>query len=218
MDSFGVQCRQATTTHRQHAAEPREPGQPVEHPGTNVDVPITASDADGNTLTFSATGLPPGLDVNPSTGRITGVPTTLGDYSVTLTAFDGTASTSVNFCWAVTQQPPFSLSPLPATQPRQVDTAVTYTASSANGTNVQYMWFFDDGTPPTDYSSSPTMVHTFAQPGVYYVTVTAVSDGSTCAVRNGYANDSPAAHRESSHGFSRTSPTRRGPQATACGW
>ncbi len=40
-------------------------------------------------LTYSATGLPPGLDIDPVTGDITGTPTTPGKYSVTVTATGG---------------------------------------------------------------------------------------------------------------------------------
>jgi large repetitive protein len=177
MDNFAMQCRRATTTFVNTPPTLGNPGAQSSTQGAAVDVPVTASDVDGQALSFSATGLPDGLQVNPSTGRITGSPTTLGDYTVTLTVSDSIASTSVTFGWAVTGQPPFTLNPLPAPQPREVSTPVTYTASSANGTNVLYMWSFDDGTPPTAYSSSPTMVHTFAQPGVYFVTVTALSEG-----------------------------------------
>ena len=37
---------------------------------------------------------------------------------------------------------------------------------------VQYRWDFDDGTPVTPFSSSATITHQFAEPGIYYVTVT----------------------------------------------
>ena len=44
-------------------------------------------------------------------------PTTTGDYTVALTATDGTVTASVSFSWAVTQQPPFVLDPLAASTP-----------------------------------------------------------------------------------------------------
>ena len=46
---------------------------------------ITANDSAGNTLTFSATGLPAGLSIS-TTGMITGMPTQVGPNSVTVTA------------------------------------------------------------------------------------------------------------------------------------
>lgn len=44
--------------------------------------------------TWSASGMPPGIDVDPSTGEILGTPTTLGSYSVLVTVTDS-ASPSV---------------------------------------------------------------------------------------------------------------------------
>ena len=50
---------------------------------------ISATDPDGDSLTFSATGLPSGLTINPSTGLISGEPPTVGQFSVTVVADDG---------------------------------------------------------------------------------------------------------------------------------
>jgi hypothetical protein len=71
--------------------------------GTAVSLQITATDsASGQTLTYRATGLPPGLSINSSTGLITGTPTTAGTYSVTVTATDTTgASGSTTFTWTI---------------------------------------------------------------------------------------------------------------------
>ncbi|MGH3259464.1 MAG: GH12 family glycosyl hydrolase domain-containing protein [Streptosporangiaceae bacterium] len=71
--------------------------------GTAASVQVRASDsASGQTLTYSASGLPPGLSVSSSTGLVSGTPTTSGTYSATVTAKDGTgASGSANFTWAI---------------------------------------------------------------------------------------------------------------------
>jgi PKD repeat protein len=63
---------------------------------------IQATDsASGQTLTYSATGLPAGLSIS-SSGQITGTPTTAGSYSTTVTATDTTnASGSATFTWTV---------------------------------------------------------------------------------------------------------------------
>ncbi|MFJ5833668.1 M4 family metallopeptidase [Streptomyces sp. NPDC093089] len=56
----------------------------------------------GAALTYTATGLPAGLTLNPSTGKITGTPTTNGSSGVTLTVKDSTgAQDVVSFSWLV---------------------------------------------------------------------------------------------------------------------
>jgi O-glycosyl hydrolase len=71
--------------------------------GTAASVPVKASDsASGQTLSYSAAGLPAGMSISPSTGLISGTPTTAGTSTVTVTATDGTgASGSATFTWTV---------------------------------------------------------------------------------------------------------------------
>jgi O-glycosyl hydrolase len=58
--------------------------------------------ASGQTLSYSATGLPAGLSISSTTGLITGIPTTAGAATVTVTATDGTgASGSATFTWTI---------------------------------------------------------------------------------------------------------------------
>jgi hypothetical protein len=71
--------------------------------GTAASLQIQASDSgSGQTLAYSATGLPAGLSINSSTGLISGTPTTAGTSNVTVTATDGTgAAGSASFTWTV---------------------------------------------------------------------------------------------------------------------
>src|SRR5262249_50885019 len=56
---------------------------------------LSATDPDGDSLTFGATGLPPGLAVDPATGLVSGTfASGGGTYHVTATASDGTLSSS----------------------------------------------------------------------------------------------------------------------------
>ncbi|MFC9325619.1 putative Ig domain-containing protein [Kitasatospora sp. NPDC057015] len=79
------------------------PGAQSTATGTSVDLQMSASDsAAGQTLTYTASGLPSGLSIS-SGGRITGTPTTTGAHTVTVTAADTTgASGSATFTWTVT--------------------------------------------------------------------------------------------------------------------
>ncbi len=78
------------------------PGAQEEVAGTAVSVPVTANDAtSGQTLSFSATGLPTGISIS-NNGTITGTPTTAGTSTVTVTATDGNgALASTSFTWTV---------------------------------------------------------------------------------------------------------------------
>jgi len=79
------------------------PGSQTSTVGTAASVQIQATDSgSGQTLTYSAAGLPAGLSINSSTGLISGTPTTAATSSVTVTAKDGTnASGSASFSWTV---------------------------------------------------------------------------------------------------------------------
>lgn len=71
--------------------------------GTAASLQVRAADsATGQTLTYSAAGLPAGLSISSATGLISGTPTTAGTSAVTVTARDGTgASGSAAFSWTV---------------------------------------------------------------------------------------------------------------------
>ena len=79
------------------------PGNQTGAVGTAASLQIKASDsATGQTLTYSATGLPAGLSISSSTGLISGTPTTASSSSVTATATDGTgAKGTASFTWAI---------------------------------------------------------------------------------------------------------------------
>jgi len=79
------------------------PGSQTGTVGTAASLQISASDsASGQTLSYTATGLPAGLSISSGTGLITGTPTTAADDNVTVTATDTTgASGSASFAWDI---------------------------------------------------------------------------------------------------------------------
>lgn len=78
------------------------PGDQTSTVGAAVGLQIEASDSAGSMLTYTATGLPAGLSINHSSGRISGILTTAGTTSVTVTATDaGGNSAKTQFGWTV---------------------------------------------------------------------------------------------------------------------
>jgi Putative Ig domain len=82
------------------------PGAKTNNSGTAITpLQIVATDTDtSQTLTYSATGLPTGLSINPTTGLISGTPTTAtgSPFSVTVTVTDTSgASGSASFTWTI---------------------------------------------------------------------------------------------------------------------
>jgi putative Ig domain-containing protein len=70
-----------------------------------VSLQLNASDADNDALTFSATGLPTGLNIDPLTGLISGTPDagSIGSHLVTVTVSDGfSGSDTSTFDWVIT--------------------------------------------------------------------------------------------------------------------
>lgn len=135
--------------------------------------------------TFSATGLPDGLSIDPDTGTISGTPTTAGVYKVTVTADNGYS----------TDQKTFSLEVsgdyiVPAVTTDSLDGAVTgmgYSAElEASGYPVDFSWSLADGSSLPEglsLSSDGAISGIPATAGTYTFSVYVTSTAGTSEVK-----------------------------------
>jgi Pro-kumamolisin, activation domain/Putative Ig domain/Bacterial Ig-like domain (group 3) len=82
------------------------PGNRTNTLGTAATLRIDAADStSGATLTYAATGLPPGLSIDSTSGLISGTPTTFGTYTVKVTVTDASSTSgSTTFMWTVAKR------------------------------------------------------------------------------------------------------------------
>ena len=130
------------------------PGNLTSTVGQPVTLQLQGSDPDSQPLTYSATGLPPGLSLMASTGFISGTGTTAGSYSVTVGAFDGVLSaTPRTFSWVMTAPagdttPPIATLTLPTSATTYTATTLTMALGGTASDNVgvsQVRWASDRG-------------------------------------------------------------------------
>lgn len=142
--------------------------------GQSVSLPVSANDPELGALTFSATGLPDGLSINPTSGVISGTVTALvGNYNVTVSVTDGRTLASTSFTWEILA----SDLVVSCTSPVSVGLATDCTASIGGVTNAVYDWDFGDGTTVNDGGTDQS--HAYATTGNKTVTVTVTFDGGS---------------------------------------
>jgi serine protease len=154
------------------------PGNQTGTVGTAVSLQIHATDsASGQTLTYSATGLPAGLSINSSSGLISGTPTTAGTSSVTVTAKDTTnASGTASFTWTVNPAGGNTVTVTsPGNQTGTVGTAVSLQVHATDSASGQTLTYSATGLPAglSINSSSGLISGTPTTAGTSSVTVTA---------------------------------------------
>ena len=148
--------------------------------GATVSLTTGASDADGDSLTFSASGLPSGLAIDSSTGAITGtLSASANTYSVTVSVTDGTDSDSETFSWTVVQP---NRAPVMGAISNQTDdenatVSLSTGATDADGDTLTYTASGLPGGLSINSSTGQITGTISGSAGTYSVTVTA-SDGS----------------------------------------
>ena len=154
------------------------PGNQTGTVGTAASLQVSASDsASGQTLTYSATGLPAGLSINSSSGLISGTPTAAGTSTVTVTATDTTgASGSTSFTWTVNSTTGNKVTVTsPGNQTGTVGTAASVQVSASDSASGQTLTYTATGLPAglSINSSSGLISGTPTAAGTSTVTVTA---------------------------------------------
>ena len=108
------------------------PGTQSSTDGQAASLQLVGNDPDGLPITYTATGLPPGLLVGSATGFISGTPTTAGNYAVTARVFDGVLqSQALTFTWSVTTATTSSDTTRPTVSIATPTTGTSYTSSSS---------------------------------------------------------------------------------------
>ena len=158
------------------------PGSQTTETGVSVNLGIVASDADGDTLTFGASGLPVGLGIDSSSGVISGTPTVAGGHSVTVTVSDSEDSASTTFSWLITVPNSAPTITNPGDQSGETGQAVILTIAASDPDVGDTLTFSETGLPAglTINASTGEISGTPGTAGVSNVTVT-VSDGTDSA-------------------------------------
>ncbi|RYE23932.1 MAG: T9SS type B sorting domain-containing protein [Sphingobacteriales bacterium] len=90
-------------------------------------------------ITYSATGLPPGLSFNPATRAITGTPTAAGSYTITLTATDN-GGNFINRDYSLVVVGPLTLAAAPLPNGTINEAYPTQTLAQATGGTAPYTY------------------------------------------------------------------------------
>jgi len=156
------------------------PGTQSSKVGQPASLQLGGSDPKGDVLTYSATGLPPGLTLMASTGYVSGTPTTSGSYSVTARVSDGTLTASQTFTWTTgvvdTAAPVVTISsPTSAATYSTAAATVSLSGTASDSVGVtQVTWVNNRGGSGTASGATSWIVPSLAlQAGSNLLTVTA---------------------------------------------
>jgi hypothetical protein len=166
------------------------PGPQASSEGDPVTLAISAQDADGSLLRYSATGLPTGLAINAASGVISGTVQApaagASPYTVTVSVTDGFHNAASTFLWTVgvSNLPPTArvTGPAVAVPGQELTFALSASDLSASdrAAGFTYTVNWGDNSPMQTIGANPgngtgvLVTHIFQQLGSLTVTVTAI--------------------------------------------
>ncbi|MEM8772430.1 MAG: Ig-like domain-containing protein [Pseudomonadota bacterium] len=161
----------------------------------DVDVSGNFNDPDGDPLTFTADGLPPGLTIDTMTGVISGAIDSSasqgGPYSVTITASDGTNEIVDAFIWNVANPAPVLVGDAPDQTNTDGDMVSLDISNFFNDPDNDGLLFSAEGLPaglsidPATGVISGTIPNDASASGPFSITITA-TDGDGDAVSTAF--------------------------------
>jgi hypothetical protein len=123
-------------SHTNRAPHVTTPGTQSSLEAADVSLPIVASDADEDALTFTASGLPDGLAIDEFSGLISGTLSfaASGSHAVKVVVSDGAADSAVDFTWNVANvnRAPALIAPAPQTSAEGETVSVNLSASGSD--------------------------------------------------------------------------------------
>ena len=155
--------------------------------GLPVAIPITATDADGNTLLLRVVKQPSHgtAGFSASTATYTPEPAYIGSDSFTVAAWDGSTDSNLATVSVTVNGPGCTLSCSPSVPVSgTANESLAFSAQAAASNCLlptTFDWDFGDGTP---HAFAPTPTHAYASAGSYAWTLAATS-GTTSLVRHG---------------------------------
>ena len=152
------------------------------YPGTvGMPFPTYTIAATGSPTSFSVTGIPPGLVLNPLTGAITGTPTAAGTYPLTATATNSFGSGTSVFAIAIYAAVVVPVITSPTSAPGTVGTAINTFPITATGVPTSYT---ATGLPPglTIDPVTGAITGTPTAAGTFVATITATNSAGSSSV------------------------------------
>ena len=156
--------------------------------GSAAFLALSGSDPENSVLSYSASGLPPGLAISSTTGAISGTLQTAGNYNVTASVSDGSQITSQLFTWIVTNSTtattsdttPPTVSFATPTNNETISKNVKLRANASDASGVRSVRYLLDGAVISgDITTAPysyTWTLNKVSPGTYQLTARAIDN------------------------------------------